>query len=119
MRYRRLARDYERIIEHHEAMAYWAADFIMTKRLTRYQTRQPQPARWGSERPRPVQQAALWAHRFLAMLFRASLNGTDFSGRRTSYRFAVHNGVDYLCKTTPSLCAHWGNAGESIAGPPL
>jgi len=35
-----------------------------------------------------------------------------------SYRVAVHNGVDYLCKTRPSLCAHWGKAGESIAGPP-
>jgi transposase len=59
MRYRRLARDYERTIEHHEAMVYWAAVFIMTKRLTRYETGQPQPPRWGGERLRPAQQAAL------------------------------------------------------------
>jgi transposase len=59
MRYRRLARDYERTIEHHEAMVWWATVFIMTKRLTRYETGQPQPQRWGGERPRPPQQAAL------------------------------------------------------------
>ena len=59
MRYRRLARDYERTIAHHEAMVYWATVFIMTKRLTRYETGQPQPARWGGERARPAQQAAL------------------------------------------------------------
>ncbi|MGP0022467.1 MAG: hypothetical protein ACLPKE_03765, partial [Streptosporangiaceae bacterium] len=58
MRYRRLARDYERTIDHHEAMVYWATVFIMTKRLTRYETRQP-PPRWGGERPHPTQQAAL------------------------------------------------------------
>jgi transposase len=59
MRYRRLARDYERTIAHHEAMIYWATIFIMTKRLSRYETGQPQPARWGGERPRPAPQAAL------------------------------------------------------------
>jgi hypothetical protein len=59
MRYRRLARDYERTIYHHEAMVYWATVFIMTKRLTRYEAGQPQPPRWGGERPRPAQQAAL------------------------------------------------------------
>jgi transposase len=59
MRYRRLARDYERTIEHHEAMIWWATVFIMTKRLTRHETGQPPPPRWGGERPRPVQQAAL------------------------------------------------------------
>jgi transposase len=59
MRYRRLARDYERTIACHEAMVYWATVFIMTKRLTRYETGQPQPPRWGGERTRPAQQAAL------------------------------------------------------------
>ena len=59
MRYRRLARDYERTIAHHEAMVYWATVFIMTKRLTRYETGQPQPERWGGERSRPARQAAL------------------------------------------------------------
>jgi transposase len=59
MRYRRLARDYERTVEHHEAMVYWAAVFIMTRRLARYETGQPQPTRWGGQRPRPAQQAAL------------------------------------------------------------
>jgi transposase len=46
MRYRRLARDYERTIACHEAMIWWATVFIMTKWLTRYETGQPQPARW-------------------------------------------------------------------------
>jgi len=59
MRYRRLARDYERRPEHHEAMAWWATVFIMTKRLARYETGQSQPPRWGGERSRPAQQAAL------------------------------------------------------------
>jgi transposase len=59
MRYRRLARDYERRPEHHEAMIWWATVFIMTKRLARYETGQPQPARWGGERNPPTQQAAL------------------------------------------------------------
>ena len=31
--------------------------------------------------------------------------------------FAVHNHVDHLCKTAPILCAHWGNAGDPVAGP--
>jgi transposase len=61
MRYRRLARDYERRPEHHEAMVWWATVFIMTKRLARYETGQPDPPRWGGERPRPAQQAALSA----------------------------------------------------------
>ena len=59
MRYRRLARDYERSIEHHEAMVWWATVFIMTRRLTRYETGQAPPPRWGGERTRPAQQAAL------------------------------------------------------------
>lgn len=59
MRYRRLARDYERTTAHHEAMVYWATVFIMTRRLARYETGQPQPARWGGERTCPAQQAAL------------------------------------------------------------
>jgi hypothetical protein len=59
MRYRRLARDYERTIAHHEAMVYWATIFIMTRRLTRYEAGQPTPARWGGQRTSPAQQAAL------------------------------------------------------------
>jgi transposase len=59
MRYRRLARDYERRTEHHEAMVWWATVFIMTKRLARYETGQVPPPRWGGERTRPAQQAAL------------------------------------------------------------
>ncbi len=31
--------------------------------------------------------------------------------------FAVHNHVDHLCKTALGLCAHWGNAGDPVAGP--
>jgi len=59
MRYRRLCRDYERLTGHHEAMVWWATVFIMTKRLARYETGQPPPSRWGGERARPAQQAAL------------------------------------------------------------
>lgn len=59
MRYRRLARDYERRPDHHEAMVYWATVFIMAKRLTRYENGHPDPPRWGGERLRPAQQAAL------------------------------------------------------------
>ncbi|HWG65122.1 MAG TPA: IS5 family transposase [Streptosporangiaceae bacterium] len=59
MRYRRLVRDYERTTANSEAMIYWATVLIMTRRLARYETGQPQPARWGRERPRPAQQAAL------------------------------------------------------------
>ena len=50
MRYRRLARDYERRTEHHEAMVYWATVLIMTKRLARYETGQPPLKRWGGDR---------------------------------------------------------------------
>jgi transposase len=59
MRYRRLARDYERRPEHHEAVIWWATVFIMTKRLARYETGHPQPPRWGGDRTRSAQQAAL------------------------------------------------------------
>ena len=59
MRYRRLARDYERCPGSSEAMIYWATIFIMTKRLTRYETGQPTPKRWAGERPRPASQTAL------------------------------------------------------------
>jgi transposase len=61
MRYRRLARDYERRTDHHEAMIYWATVLIMTKRLTRYETGQPPAQRWGKDRkppPRPARTAA-------------------------------------------------------------
>jgi transposase len=53
MRYRRLARDYERRTEHHEAMIYWATVLIMTKRLARYETGQPPPRRWSGDRTPP------------------------------------------------------------------
>ena len=60
MRWRRLARDYERRIEHHEAMVYWATVFIMTRRLARYETGQPPIRRWGGARkpPGPAKAAA-------------------------------------------------------------
>ncbi len=51
MRYRRLARDYERLTAHHEAMVYWATIMIMTRRLVRYQASQPPEQRWGGNRP--------------------------------------------------------------------
>jgi transposase len=55
MRYRRLARDYERRTENHEAMIYWATVLIMTKRLARYETGQPPIQRWSGNRKRPDQ----------------------------------------------------------------
>jgi transposase len=59
MRYRRLARDYERRTDHHEAMIYWATVLIMTRRLTRYQAGQPPAPRWGGDRkPAPARAAA-------------------------------------------------------------
>jgi len=59
MRYRRLARDYERRTDHHEAMVWWATVFIMTRRLARYENGQPSPPRWGGPRIRPESQPAL------------------------------------------------------------
>jgi transposase len=50
MRYRRLARDYERRTDHAEAMIYWATVIIMTRRLARYQTGQAPQPRWGGDR---------------------------------------------------------------------
>ncbi len=50
MRYRRLVRDYERRIEHHEAMVYWATVMIMTRRLARYHAGEPAAMRWGNDR---------------------------------------------------------------------
>ena len=47
MRYRRLARDYERRTDNHEAMVYWTTVLSMTKRLARYQTGQPPEPRWA------------------------------------------------------------------------
>jgi len=63
MRYRRLARDYERRTDHHEAMIYWATVLIMTKRLTRYETSQPPPRRSGGDRAPPAKREpdAAWA----------------------------------------------------------
>jgi transposase len=58
MRYRRLARDYERLTAHHEAMVYWATVLIMTKRLARYETGQPPLKRWGGDRE-PAGQPAM------------------------------------------------------------
>jgi transposase len=47
MRDRRLVRDYERRTDNHEAMVYWATVIIMTRRLARYQNKQPPARRWG------------------------------------------------------------------------
>ncbi len=56
MRYRRLAHDYERRAEHHQAMVYWATVMIMTRRLARYDNNQPPIERWGGERKPPPRQ---------------------------------------------------------------
>jgi transposase len=55
MRWRRLARDYERTTANSEAMIYWATVFIMTRRLTRYETGMPAQPRWGGQRNQPGQ----------------------------------------------------------------
>jgi transposase len=59
MRYRRLARDYERTTANSEAMIYWATVLIMTRRLARYENGQPPSRRWGGDRtlPDPPEQA--------------------------------------------------------------
>jgi transposase len=57
MRWRRLVRDYERRPQNHEAMVYWATVFIMTRRLTRYENRQPPARRWGGDRKPRGQEA--------------------------------------------------------------
>lgn len=59
MRYRRLARDYERTTANSEAMIYWATVIIMTRRLARYENGHPPIQRWGEDRPRPPRQASL------------------------------------------------------------
>jgi transposase len=60
MRYRRLARDYERTTANSEAMIYWATVIIMTRRLALYENGQPPAPRWGGNRepPDPPEQAA-------------------------------------------------------------
>ena len=65
MRYRRLARDYERTTANAEAMIYWATIIIMTRRLARYENGQPPIQRWGGERPRPTP-AKCFIYRLLA-----------------------------------------------------
>ena len=55
--------------------------------------------------------AASRKHRHAGALLPASRAGERVTG------FAVHNHVDHLCETAPGLCAHWGNAGDRVAGP--
>lgn len=60
-RHRRLARDYERRPEHHEAMIWWATTTIMTRQLLRQRAGEPPSPRWGTDRapaPRHAEQAA-------------------------------------------------------------
>jgi transposase len=42
-RCRRTVRDYERLPDHHAAMVQWSMVILMTRRLARYQRRQPRP----------------------------------------------------------------------------
>ena len=61
LRYRRLIRDYERRLDHHEAMVLWATVTIMTRKLARATSGAPPHPRWGSLRAQastPDQQAA-------------------------------------------------------------
>jgi transposase len=50
LRHRRLVRDYERRLDHHEAMIYCATVMIMTRRLARRTTDPPIKQRWGQPR---------------------------------------------------------------------
>ena len=59
MRYRPLARDYERTTANSEAMIYWATVLIMTRRLARYESGQPPIQHWSGERPRTSEPTAL------------------------------------------------------------
>jgi transposase len=54
LRYRRLIRDYERRLDHHEAMVLWATVTIMTRKLARATSGAPPHPRWG----RPHTQAS-------------------------------------------------------------
>jgi transposase len=61
LRYRRLIRDYERRLDHHEAMVLWATVTIMTRKLARATSGAPPHTRWGNPRTTasaPDQQAA-------------------------------------------------------------
>ena len=51
MRYRRLARDYERRPEHHQALIWWANTHLITRHLTK--RHQPTP-RWKPRKPQPT-----------------------------------------------------------------
>jgi transposase len=62
MRYRRLARDYERTTASSEAMIYWVTVIIMTRRLARYENGQPRPsARVAHDPAHPSKQLYLQA----------------------------------------------------------
>ncbi|MFB4273641.1 hypothetical protein ACBJ32_59390, partial [Nonomuraea sp. GTA35] len=54
VRYRPLARIYERKPAHHEAMIWWAAVHQMTRRLTRELAGLPPTGRWSDPPPLPV-----------------------------------------------------------------
>ena len=58
MRYRRLARDYERTTANSEAMIYWATVIIMTRRLARYENGKPPPSAGAANDPTHLEQAA-------------------------------------------------------------
>jgi transposase len=53
MRYRRLARCYERRPDHHEAMVLWATVHLMTRRLARELAGLPPHGRWSDTPPLP------------------------------------------------------------------
>ena len=85
MRYRRLARDYERRPENHEAMVYWATVFIMTRRLARYETGQPPAKRWGGDRkPGCGLQEAPSEHRGRVTQARRRRQGPACKGQKTT-----------------------------------
>lgn len=54
VRYRRLARIYERKPEHHEALIWWATVHQMTRRLTRELAGRPPFSRWSDPPPLPI-----------------------------------------------------------------
>jgi transposase len=53
MRYRRLARDYERTTANSDAMIYWATTIIMTGRLARYENGDPRSSDGTANDPVP------------------------------------------------------------------
>jgi hypothetical protein len=77
MRYRRLARDYERTTATSEAMIYWATIIIVTRRLARYETGRPPQPNAGAANDPPTPAACLSTNSKLVIYLRGSPQSVD------------------------------------------